>query len=156
MNYVVKSRNAKQQKQNRHTYKRRYYKCGGIDHIFYEENCPKKEVVCYKCHRNGHFAKLCKTKLKHVNFKKRPNKNKVLVDIDDSDDEDNVFIVNAEKQVFSIAVKIKGVLTDIIIDSGTTCNLRCSRKFHNRNFSSKNFCHDRIHCCGRICTEFSG
>lgn len=123
---------------------------------FTKKIVQKKEVVCYKCHRNGHFAKLCKTKLKHVNFKKRPNKNKVLVDIDDSDDEDNVFIVNAEKQVFSIAVKIKGVLTDIIIDSGTTCNLRCSRKFHKRNFSSKNFCHDRIHCCGRICTEFSG
>lgn len=38
------------------TYKRKYQKCFGIDHIFfYKENCLGREVGCSKCHRNGHF-----------------------------------------------------------------------------------------------------
>lgn len=38
----------------------------------------------------------------------------------DSDDEDHAFIVNAEKQACSIYVKIVGLSTDLIIDSGAT------------------------------------
>lgn len=147
MNYVVKSRNAKQQKQNRRTYERRCYRCGGNDHISKDENCPGREVECYKCYRNGHFAKFCKTKQKHVNFKKRPNKNKVnLVDSDDSDDEDYAFIVNAEKQACSIPVKIGGVPTDMIIDSGATCNL-ISRLEWERLKKAK------VMCDSRKCTK---
>lgn len=82
-----------------------------------------------------------------MNFKKRPNKNKVnLVDSDDSDDEDYAFIVNAEKQACSIPVKIGGVPTDMIIDSGATCNL-ISRLEWERLKKAK------VMCDSRKCTK---
>lgn len=82
-----------------------------------------------------------------MNFKKRPNKNKVnLVDSDDSDDEDYAFIVNAEKQAVSIPVKIGGVPTDMIIDSGATCNL-ISRLEWERLKKAK------VMCDSRKCTK---
>lgn len=45
------------------------------------------------------------------------------MDSDDNDDEDYAFIVNAEKETCSITVKIGGVPTYMIIDTGATCNL---------------------------------
>lgn len=45
------------------------------------------------------------------------------MDSDDYDDEDNAFIVNAENEACSITVKIGGVPTYMIIDTGATCNL---------------------------------
>lgn len=44
------------------------------------------------------------------------------VDSDVSDDGDNEFIVHAKKQACSIHLKIKGVLTGIILDFWATCS----------------------------------
>ncbi|XP_062570106.1 uncharacterized protein LOC134232175 [Saccostrea cucullata] len=81
---------------------------------------------------------------KRGNFQKHPpNKNKVS--LVDSDDEHYAFIVNAEKQS-CISVTIGGVQTDMIIDSGATCNLISRLEWERlKNFKMK--------CDSRKCTK---
>ncbi|XP_062585167.1 uncharacterized protein LOC134246834 [Saccostrea cucullata] len=97
--------------------------------------------------KKGHYAKCCKTKQKSEkrgNFQKHlPNKNKV--NLVDSHDEHFAFIVNAEKQS-CISVTIGGVQTDMIIDSGATCNLISGLEWERLKSS-------KVKCDSRKCTK---
>ncbi|XP_026746187.1 uncharacterized protein LOC113507529 [Trichoplusia ni] len=43
--------------------KRECFRCGGWNHLAYDEKCPARGKKCTKCERIGHFKLQCKTNL---------------------------------------------------------------------------------------------
>lgn len=86
--YVVKSRNAKQQKQNRRTYKKGV--TGMVETIIFpKQELPKRKTNCYKSHRNGHFAKFSKIKPKHELAETSKQEQSELQYVDDEDNDED-------------------------------------------------------------------
>lgn len=128
-------------------------RCGYKGHKQSSDKCPARDKECGKCKKTGHYASMCRTKniegngeAKKKSGPKDKKKNTVRhVEEADHDDEDSEYAfaledhrsstvcvqaVNDEKssQEYAlkdrdIKVKIGGVEVEMLIDSGTTCNV---------------------------------
>ena len=73
--------------------------------------CPAFHQTCNKCHKKGHFANVCMSTNKHLNY--RNNQNTPLTTAEETLDEDNFFIgaifetsngfINNNQQINTIA-----------------------------------------------------
>ncbi|KAJ8735710.1 hypothetical protein PYW07_007330 [Mythimna separata] len=124
--------------------KRECFRCGGWNHLAYDEKCPARGRKCTKCGRIGHFKLQCKTnplkrkpeedakqtRNKDTKKFKRPRKDTNNIDEQkncNSDEEiDYVFNMNNDDIVIC---KIGGVEVDMLIDSGCKYNLITSKSW---------------------------
>ena len=109
------------------------FRCDQTGPLQNDEQCPAKDKVCHKCHKMGHFAAVCKTKLdtfKRTNYHpskrggmQRPQRVDYLVEDDGytfSVSEDHVQSVEDG----TINITVGGAhIKDILIDSGASCNI---------------------------------
>lgn len=112
---------------------RRCFRCDKEGHLQNSENCPARNKECNKCHKLGHFAKCCKTKTRNYQPMGRNRENnrggKIRTNVrlvdsveEDKDNSDYAFSITNGKQP-TINVNLGGVKTEMIIDSGASCNV---------------------------------
>lgn len=110
------------------------YRCGSSNHQAADRECPARGRKCEKCHKIGHYAKVCRS---GSNFKRRyegstehrPEKRArfgnvraiVAEELNQSDPE--CFIFNIGDGDEFLWTKIGGVLIQVLIDSGSSKNI---------------------------------
>ena len=103
--------------------------CGNVGHKASDKVCPARGKQCRKCNNLGHFKKVCKTKLKTSEGRKRGKDRRVRqvgVGVDENDDSEYAFGVlggadNPDNG--KISVKLGGVQVTMIINFGASCNV---------------------------------
>ncbi|XP_030767526.1 uncharacterized protein K02A2.6-like [Sitophilus oryzae] len=109
-------------------------RCGSTKHSSTSLNCPAVNQECGKCGFKGHFMSQCRTapgkrKNKRLNvipqkrqskFKKAKMSNAHAIEENSEDEGDYVFHIDQDD---TLSCKIGGVNIDMLIDSGSKCNL---------------------------------
>lgn len=131
------------------------FNCGKEGHFAQSTNCPARGRKCSKCGKYGHYASCCKGGRnskpgKQGNTQQRGGRqqrhgkgrqaNHVEGHCNESGEDDS-FAFTIEEQTCAmsnssepvISVKIGGISRDVLIDSGSACNLTV--KIHRRNLS---------------------
>ena len=95
------------------------YRCGRQGHFAKDVNCPARNKICNKCKQTGHFANCCKTKSQQ-NTSNPSSKDVRQV----TEQADYPFTVTTtDKEIPKIDIVIGGVrLEGVLLDSGSTCN----------------------------------
>ncbi len=96
------------------------YRCGESGHYAYDKSCPAKKEKCKKCGLLGHFSKVCHTK--QEKYKKDPDSARSINSAEVNSVEYGFQIGNSG-DIGDIAVNIGGVDINVLVDSGSTCNL---------------------------------
>ena len=103
------------------------FSCGHEGHRAKDSRCPAIGKQCRFCRANGHFESCCRKKMKKQTegFKKRDKPRRVRQLQDERTPEDeHAFVINSVgKGVDPITIKVGGVTTEAIIDSGASCNV---------------------------------
>ena len=124
----AKSKGKPQAKKPQHA--KQCSRCGLEGHGPTDAKCPAKKVECNKCHKQGHYARMCKTK---SNSSKT---GKVLMTEESQckqgeclskSDSEYVFAVNHEHA--TAVIRIGGVDTQVVIDSGACSNIMSQQEF---------------------------
>lgn len=102
------------------------FRCGIEGHIAQDDSCPAKSAVCKKCNLVGHYARKCKTKTERYNNGKpktfRPDNRKDAVrQIEEN--KEFAFTVQDEIPSGTVNAKVGGILLNLLIDSGASCNI---------------------------------
>ncbi|GBP16998.1 Retrovirus-related Pol polyprotein from transposon 17.6 [Eumeta japonica] len=112
---IVRNKNVKQE-QNKYFDCRRY----GTNHKSRE--CPAFNKPCMKCNKNGHFAKMCRTKKNNAN--KQKNRVNAIEESSNSDDEVYIStIITGEKKNWTENVQVGSVKFTVKLDTGAECNV---------------------------------
>lgn len=109
------------------------FRCGKEGHYAKDSTCPARNETCRKCGKTGHFASQCQTKIRSRGYSHQSSKTQRRVNHIESSDNAKQVTVNDE-YAFSIGdgndhsglvtICVGGILlTDVLIDSGATCNL---------------------------------
>lgn len=117
-------------------------RCGRKGHLGYDRRCPAKNEVCDKCNRVGHYASKCRTgnirgpnayiprNTPKRNEKFTPNRVRSISDEANSQDPECSDAAETPNFIFAIGnnddmvwIKIGGVMTQILIDSGCNKNI---------------------------------
>lgn len=117
-------------------------RCGRKGHLSYDLRCPARNEECGKCHRRGHYSFKCRTgsfKGSHAgtprytprkNVKFTPNRVRNISDESNNQDPEDTDAAETPNFIFAIGnnddliwIKIGGVLTQILIDSGCNKNI---------------------------------
>lgn len=109
-------------------------RCGSKAHKFDSTLCAAKDKICAKCGFKGHFHKMCRTRANkrkahptktkpttkrlHFNTDYAASSKKSGVEPDSSID----YIFNVDDDA-TIQCQLGGVLVDMVIDSGSKCNI---------------------------------
>ena len=109
----------------------RCFNCGQHGHRSKEQSCPALGTTCGNCRKLNHFASRCcsaltRTKNKHGRGRGRGRAYQVdsTQTFEFDDEMDFAFEVSgATGKSTRIVVKVHGVDTEVLVDSGTTCNL---------------------------------
>jgi hypothetical protein len=100
--------------------------CSSFLDNYYGRHCRiSRDIVCRKCGRTGHFAKMCKPK--------QPNKVNTIMQVEEYSDEE-VFTLT-EKENAHITVEMEGKVVSILIDSGSSINAMDKHTFESLNSS---------------------
>lgn len=115
-------------------------RCGSKSHKNDSPNCPAKNKTCTKCGFRGHFFKQCRTTANKR--KSKPNKNttdvKKIRHEDDKLDRNMKLQGSSESAIdyifhidddATITCQIGGVNLDMLIDSGSKCNIICEKSW---------------------------
>lgn len=106
-------RKKEQQKKNK------CFRCGKDGHFARDPTCPAKGKTCSKCGKKNHFATVCKTKQENLNNVREYDDR--LDDVVFDDDDDVVFVVkHAQANIHAV---IGGIELPMLIDSGASCNI---------------------------------
>lgn len=102
------------------------FRCGATNHL--AANCPAIDLICKKCGYRGHLYKQCKTKAGKRKLNKHPShsnpkRNRVKERSKDNEDEGEVNYVFHIDSDCNILCKVGGVPIEMIIDSGSKCNI---------------------------------
>ncbi|KAL7297755.1 hypothetical protein TKK_0008790 [Trichogramma kaykai] len=105
-------------------------RCGSLKHQSDYEMCAARYKKCLKCGFLGHFRSQCRTKatkrksdIPPYNDKRKQYKTK------DQESVDYIFNINDDDEV--IICNIGGVNTEMIIDSGSKCNILSDTAWEN-------------------------
>lgn len=111
-------------------HKRECYRCGSQSHFANDSHCPAKGKTCRKCAGRDHFAKMCKSKKRENKESEKRRTRHVETEKDDTDSEksDDMYVLHLSnsKQKCDyhwIPVKVGGVETNMIVDSGSDMNI---------------------------------
>ena len=110
------------------------YSCGQEGHMKKSPNCPAKGKQCRKCKKYNHFQKMCRSKtVKEKNFGQKNEIRKMKVrqveenhgSDQESENGDYTFLVTNDNDSDNskIMVDIGGVSLNMLIDSGSSCNI---------------------------------
>ena len=97
------------------------YRCGSSEHKPAE--CPFKEAECHFCHRTGHIAKVCQSKLKQRSAFKAPTKTTNAVSETDqpNTNEYEMYHLHAKKsRPFIVELSVSGSVLEMEMDTGAT------------------------------------
>ena len=125
--------------QTRHTQRQHAVMCRncGLEYPHVDRPCPAKGKTCNLCHKENHFAKVCRSSSNKHQSKPRPQHqphkrsharghvNKIETSIDlSSSDEEYVFSVNNKNSTLpQTTIKINNENISAIIDTGATINI---------------------------------
>ena len=124
-NKAVLQVNKVQQKTRQETYEQKNpskkimkcFRCGKVDHLSKDSQCPARKSTCKKCGHSGHWAKYCKTKnTTFMNHKAKVNQ------VNQGKDEDYAFTVQNCK-LLTVECSVGGVDLPLIVDSGASINI---------------------------------
>lgn len=119
------------------------YRCGDKNHLANNPSCPAFNALCKLCKKKGHFAAKCRTR-KQTSFDdrgrylKRPRYSNTVNAIDNYEADENEYlyhenphdvICNIGESDDIIFVKIAGVITEMLIDSGCKYNILDERSW---------------------------
>ncbi|XP_065082124.1 uncharacterized protein LOC135704595 [Ochlerotatus camptorhynchus] len=112
---------------------RKCYNCNRPGHLAKEiDKCPAKNVECYGCRTKGHF-KVCCRKRKHNEPGNRNSagaKRIHAIISDETETDKGIFFVKASEELNEILeLNIGGVITKMVIDSGSPANIIDSKTF---------------------------
>ncbi|XP_048590584.1 uncharacterized protein LOC116613084 isoform X1 [Nematostella vectensis] len=124
----------------------RCHRCNKQGHKAADCRCSKNHQ-CEKCGKIGHFKVCCKSKQTSGKAKsasgpkskgRKPSHVRQLeaVDVQETDSEEeedvfNVFCTHTESPPGTMEISIGGVIQNVIIDSGASCNLMSERTFND-------------------------
>ena len=97
------------------------YRCGNSEHKPAE--CPFKEAECHFCHRTGHIAKVCRSKLKQRSaFKASTKTTNAVSETDQLDtNEYEMYHLHAKKsRPFIVELSVSGSVLEMEVDTGAT------------------------------------
>ncbi|XP_058836315.1 uncharacterized protein K02A2.6-like [Topomyia yanbarensis] len=128
-------------------------RCGWKGHFANDRICPAKNKICDKCGRVGHFAKRCKASLgglKRHNLKpivdsKRRRINAIELERN-QEEQHTSFIYNIGDHDELLWVRIGGVLTQMMIDSGSFKNIIDEQTFRSLTVQGLKIKNDRNDC----------
>ena len=106
----------------------------GEGHFSRDSRCPARNTECQRCHKIGHFAKVCQTKTvtRNKGFSPLdvPNKRRSNVNLNDddilkaeSDDDEYAFTAGGGNTGGTIYVLVGGISVRMLIDSGSSTNV---------------------------------
>ena len=124
------------------------FKCGQKGHYANECRCSKN-VTCFECHKVGHFASMCPSKVNKPGSSVKRNQNKqsnaawfnnesqstesyvpddeISTDSDSDSKADKSWYVfstdQSGKRFKTASLKVNGVTIDMVVDSGSSCNI---------------------------------
>ncbi|XP_055596046.1 uncharacterized protein LOC129746422 [Uranotaenia lowii] len=110
------------------------YRCGLSGHFATDLECPARKEKCEKCHKLGHYAKVCQSRLNtkrrygspaahHPAKKYRYGNVRAIVSKENGHTEPDSFIFNIGDGDEFLWTKIGGVLVQVLIDSGSSKNI---------------------------------
>ncbi|GBP14486.1 Uncharacterized protein K02A2.6 [Eumeta japonica] len=112
---IVRNKNVKQE-QNK------YFDCRRCGTNYKSRECPAFNKPCTKCNKNGHFAKMCRTKKNNAN--KQKNRVNAIEESSNSDDEVYIStIITGEKKNLTENVQVGSVKFTVKLDTGAVCNV---------------------------------
>ncbi|XP_062701591.1 uncharacterized protein K02A2.6-like [Aedes albopictus] len=115
------------------------YACGQLGHMSKAPTCPARGQQCRRCHKTGHFEKVCRKRQSFSTNPSFPRKVQAIEDVDENspivpaDEVKRAVPTKAEKKVYYtfhtgnttnvFQCKIGGVATEVFIDSGSDVNI---------------------------------
>ncbi|XP_070550470.1 uncharacterized protein [Ptychodera flava] len=101
------------------------FRCNREGHFAKDKDCPARSATCNKCHKVGHYASVCKTKQSTQSTRRKRDSDKVQPTVNKvTDNQEYVFIVDDKFKGDTMDVNVGGVMiADMLIDSGATCNI---------------------------------
>ena len=109
----------------------------GDGHYASNPDCPARSKTCVKCKRIGHYAIKCKTRISNTPERKDDKAKHQVHYMDGNGDENSAqttrqvqegkyeyaFTVRDTETCGNVEVEVGGVLIDMMIDSGASCNI---------------------------------
>ena len=108
--------------------------CGNEGHKAKHPSCPATGATCSHCGKKGHFQRVCNGKRSAQAGRERREGIRLVVTEDDSPDDsiedEYLFVLENSASQRTVPVRIHGVYTPVIIDSGASVNVLDSQAFH--------------------------
>ncbi|XP_062554416.1 uncharacterized protein K02A2.6-like [Armigeres subalbatus] len=118
------------------------YRCGSKEHLSKSPNCPARNKTCRSCKRVGHFESVCRQSQKRpannvsegrvakkiraiesVSHEERMQPASVPVNTEKNDSQKTYYAFYTGNESNKIECRIGGIKCNVIIDSGSECNL---------------------------------
>ena len=99
-------------------------RCGGKNH--HVKDCPHKDVRCYKCHKQGHFTKMCRSKTSIPPSKNFKQTNMVEETPDSDSDNAILQVYSRPSKPFTVKFCTDGITLTFEVDTDAAVTL--SRK----------------------------
>lgn len=118
-------------------------KCGMKNHSAEDCRCSRN-ITCYACNRRGHFASMCRTQQRNKSHRPgKQNKVHLIGDTQTHTEDEYLFAFSGELPTYTVEIANQPV--NVLIDSGSSCNIISSTVVKQLELTSLVPCDRTIH-----------